>query len=56
MICVDLAPGITTQAPTDKSVMNIGGFSDAVFDVIAGFVEAKDGASFWVKQIESIKL
>lgn len=52
MICINLAPYGTAQAPTDKDVMNIGGFSDAVFDVIANFVEAKTGATYWVNEIE----
>ncbi len=56
MICIDLAPGVTVQAPNDKSVMNIGGFSDTVFDVIADFVTAKNGADHWVNKINEVKL
>ena len=56
MICVDLSPNDTIQAPDDKDTMNIGGFSDTVFDVIAGFIEAKDGADYWVREIERVKI
>ena len=35
LICVDLTPSTTTQAPDSRAlgVINIGGFSDAIFDV-----------------------
>lgn len=39
LICIDLTPNKTVQVPDSKNVLNIGGFSDAVFDVIANFVE-----------------
>ncbi len=38
LICVDIAPGSTTQAPDSKDILNVGGFSDAVFEVVANFV------------------
>jgi hypothetical protein len=34
--------------------LNIGGFSDAVFEVISGFVS--DGESRFVSQVEAIEL
>jgi 60 kDa SS-A/Ro ribonucleoprotein len=38
LVCIDIQPGSTTQVPDDKSVLNVGGFSDAVFEVVANFV------------------
>lgn len=52
MVCIDLTPNTTTQAPNDKSVLNVGGFSDAVYDVIANFVENTGSKDFWVRSIE----
>ena len=36
LICIDLQPHATTQAPERSDILNVGGFSDAVFDVING--------------------
>lgn len=55
LICIDINPrGTTSQAP-DKhgEILNIGGFSDAVFTGIRDFIET--GRS-WVQMIDSINL
>lgn len=52
MVCIDLVPNTTTQAPSDKSILNVGGFSDAVYDVIANFCAASVEKDFWSKTIE----
>jgi 60 kDa SS-A/Ro ribonucleoprotein len=54
LVCLDLQPYTTTQAPDRSDVLNVGGFSDAVFDVIAGFF-AGDAARF-VSEVEKIEL
>jgi 60 kDa SS-A/Ro ribonucleoprotein len=56
LVCIDLQPNRTTQAPDDASILNIGGFSDAVFDVVAAFVAGGANARHWVDVIESIEL
>jgi len=33
MICIDIVPNTTTQAVSRNDILNIGGFSDRVFDV-----------------------
>lgn len=38
LVCIDLVPGSTTQVPDNKNVLNVGGFSDSVFEVVANFV------------------
>ena len=53
MVCIDLAPGITTQVQTDSRVLNVGGFSDAVYDVIANFASQSVDKDFWIKEIET---
>lgn len=55
MVCVDLQPYGTTQAKSASDVLNVGGFSDQVFDVIASFVSAND-PDHWVSRIEEIVL
>jgi len=54
LVCIDLQPGTTTQAPDRSEILNVAGFSDAVFDVIAA-VLANDTNRF-VGEIESITL
>jgi 60 kDa SS-A/Ro ribonucleoprotein len=54
LVCINLQPYTTTQAPERSDVLNIGGFSDAVFHVIAAFLE-RDAARF-VREVEAIEL
>lgn len=54
LICIDIQPYTTTQAPERANILNIGGFSDAVFQVVASFL-ADDSARF-VAEVEAIEL
>lgn len=56
LVCIDIQPYATTQAQERSDILNIGGFSDAVFDVVARFAEGKLGAEHWVGEIEQIVL
>ena len=56
LVCIDIAPYGTTQAKSREDVLNIGGFSDAVFDQIAAFAEGRTGPEHWVREIEAIAL
>jgi 60 kDa SS-A/Ro ribonucleoprotein len=56
LVCIDITPNATTQADTDKDILNIGGFSDNVFSVIARFIERGNDKDLWVKTIEAVKL
>lgn len=54
LVCVDIQPYGTSQAPQGRAdILNVGGFSDAVFDTIARFVsgDTRDWVSI-VKQTE----
>ena len=44
----------TTQAAESVDVLNIGGFSDHVFEVVAAFAEGGLGADHWVGVIEQV--
>ncbi len=54
LICIELQPNTTTQAPERSDILNVGGFSDAVFDVLAAFLECD--ASRFVSEIEAVTL
>ena len=59
MVCIDIQPYATTQAQTREDVLNIlniGGFSDQVFDVIAAFAAGRLDADHWVSVIESVTI
>jgi 60 kDa SS-A/Ro ribonucleoprotein len=52
MVCIDIQAYATTQAKEREDVLNIGGFSDHVFDVIALFAKGALGSDHWVGMIE----
>ena len=56
LVCIDIQPNAHTQAPDREDILNVGGFSDAVFDIIAAFAEGKAGGDHWVRVIEDVKL
>ena len=56
LVCIDLQPYGTTQAAERDDVLNIGGFSDRIFDVISEFAAGRLGADHWVGVIESVEL
>ncbi len=54
MVCIDICPNATTQGKESADVLNIGGFSDQVFDVITEFAKGKLNADHWIGVIERI--
>ncbi|HLH26266.1 MAG TPA: hypothetical protein VK066_27420 [Chloroflexota bacterium] len=56
LACIDLTPYGTVQAPERADVLNVGGFSDAVFDVLAAFAQGGLAADHWVGVIEGVAL
>ena len=56
LVCLDIAPYGTTQAQERKDILNVGGFSDAVFDVIAAFAKGELSADHWIGEIEGVKI
>lgn len=56
LVCVDLQPYTTKQAQDSKDILNVGGFSDRVFDVIGDFLHGRNGKGFWVSKIEKTEV
>jgi 60 kDa SS-A/Ro ribonucleoprotein len=54
LVCIDLQPYVTTQAPDRSDILNVGGFSDAVFRVVESFLS--DDANRFVAEVEAIEL
>lgn len=53
LVCIDLQPYMTSQTVAGSDVLHVGGFSDAVFDLLAGVA---DGERNWLRQIAAITL
>ncbi len=56
MVCIDIQPYETTQAVERDDILNIGGFSDSVFDVIAEFSAGRLRGDHWVGVIEGVRV
>jgi len=54
LVCIDIQPYGTSQAPERSDILNIGGFSDAVFNVVSGFLSGDE--SRFVKEVEAVEL
>jgi len=54
LVCIDIQPYGSTQAPDRSDILNVGGFSDAVFSVVAAFL-AEDSGRF-VAEVEAVEL
>jgi 60 kDa SS-A/Ro ribonucleoprotein len=54
LVCIDLQPYTTTQAPERSDILNVGGFSDAVFSVMAAFLA--DDAGRFAAEVETVEL
>jgi len=54
LVCVDIQPHGTTQASGRPEILNVGGFSDAVFDTIARF--ATGAARDWVEIVNQTEV
>ncbi|MDX2200426.1 MAG: RNA-binding protein [Phycisphaerae bacterium] len=52
MVCIDVQPYGTVQAPDRSDILNIGGFADAVFTVISEFNDNTLNPEHWVGVIE----
>ena len=56
LVCIDIAPHGTTQAREAPDVLNVGGFSDAVFDIVAAFAAGQLRPDHWVGEIEAVTI
>lgn len=56
LVCIDLQPVATAQTVESADVLHVGGFSDAVFDLIAVFAAQGGDSARWAERIGSIPL
>jgi 60 kDa SS-A/Ro ribonucleoprotein len=51
-----LQPYATTQAAERDDILNVGGFSDQVFETIAQFAVGRLAPEHWLSLIEAIEI
>ncbi len=56
LVLIDIQPNSSTQMHERADVLNVGGFSDSVFDVISLFAKGELNADHWVGAIKSVSL
>jgi len=54
LVCLDIQPNQTTQAAERADILNIGEFSDQVFEVISAFAAEQLEADHWIARIEAV--
>jgi 60 kDa SS-A/Ro ribonucleoprotein len=56
LVCIDIQPNGTTQAKARGDILNVGGFSDQVFSVVADFAAGRLHGDHWPKRIREVAL
>jgi 60 kDa SS-A/Ro ribonucleoprotein len=56
LVCIDIQPYATTQAAERADILNIGGFTDDVFKIMALFAAGELGAGHWAGVIDELVL
>ena len=56
LVCIDIQPYGTTQAAERKDILNIGGFSDQVFNIVSEFAVGRLSGDHWIGEIESVEV
>jgi 60 kDa SS-A/Ro ribonucleoprotein len=56
LVCIDVQPNSTTQAREQHDVLNVGGFSDEVFEVVGAFAANELTPGHWTAKIEAVTL
>ena len=56
LVCIDIQPYAHTQAQERADILNVGGFSDQVFNLVTEFANGTMNAEHWVGVIENVEL
>jgi len=56
LVLIDLQPYATTQVENRDDVLNVGGFSDSVFDVVSSFVGNATGGEGFLDAIQAVTI
>ena len=53
LICIDLTPTRHSQTKKHEDVLQVGGFSDKVFETIDNFIKFGNNDGHWLQEIEN---
>ncbi len=56
LVCIDIQPYAHTKAQERRDILNIGGFSDHVFSLVAEFADGRMDDRHWTAVIEQVEL
>ena len=56
MVCIDIQPYGHTQAQEREDIVNVGGFSDQVFNLIAEVAAGGTEKDHWVRTLSAMRL
>ena len=56
LVALDVTPNTSVQARSDQDTLNIGGFSDAVFGVVNGFLSGDARSAMLVQTIDQVEI
>jgi 60 kDa SS-A/Ro ribonucleoprotein len=56
MVCIDIQRYGTTQSREQRDIVNVGGFSDQVFRLLADVAAGRHSVDHWVQGIERVRL
>jgi 60 kDa SS-A/Ro ribonucleoprotein len=56
LVCIDIQPNANSQVQDRKDVLNIGGFSDQIFKVIAAFHRGGFEGQGFIREIEATQV
>ncbi|MEP6903483.1 MAG: TROVE domain-containing protein [Actinomycetota bacterium] len=56
LVCIDIQPNAHTQAKERADILNVGGFSDQVFNLISEFANGTMNAEHWIGVIEKVEI
>lgn len=56
LVCIDLQPNASTQAQERRDILNVGGFSDQVFTLVAEFAGNRMADGHWTGVIDAVEI
>jgi 60 kDa SS-A/Ro ribonucleoprotein len=56
MVCIDIQPNASTQGLEQDDIVNVGGFSDQVFRLIADVASGRFTRDHWVGEIDKMQI
>jgi len=56
LVCIDLTPTTDSQVKERQDILQVGGFSDAVFGIVDTFLRGEMTSEHWVGEIEKVEI